>query len=119
MTWNIQGDRPIWQQLREELTRRIVTGAYPMGTRLPSVRDLAAEAGVNPNTMQRALSELERDALVSTNRTSGRFVTEDESLLAQIRRSLAKEHIALYLHGMETIGFTRAEATAILMEESQ
>ena len=118
MTWTIQGDRPIWQQLREELTQRIVTGAYPMGSKLPSVRDLASEAGVNPNTMQRALAELERDALVSTNRTSGRFVTEDEALLASIRRELAKAHIRLYLHGMETLGYTHEEAKEILMEET-
>ena len=58
MEWEILDDRPIWQQLRRQLTLRIVAGIYPMGSRLPSVRDLAAEAGVNPNTMQRALAAL-------------------------------------------------------------
>ena len=63
MEWNLSGDRPIWLQLSQQLARRILVGAYPPGSRLPSVRELAAEAGVNPNTMQRALAQLEQDGL--------------------------------------------------------
>ena len=69
MDFAIQGSRPIWQQLTEQLARRIITGAYPLGARFPAVRELAAEAGVNPNTMQRAITQLETLGLVTTNRT--------------------------------------------------
>lgn len=117
MEWKILDDRPIWQQLRRQLTLRIVAGIYPMGSRLPSVRDLAAEAGVNPNTMQRALAALEQDTLVAANRTAGRFVTEDAALVQKIRMELAREHIAAYLQGMATLGFTEQEARALLKEE--
>ena len=63
MDWRFTDDRPIWLQLTEQLTRRIITGVYPPGSRLPPVRELAAQAGVNPNTMQRALAQLEQDGL--------------------------------------------------------
>lgn len=77
MGWKIDDGRPIWTQLKEQMIKRIVSGTYSSGEKLPSVRDLAGEAGVNPNTMQRALSALDQDGLTITNRTSGRCVTED------------------------------------------
>ena len=94
MNWNLSGDKPIWMQLHEQLTQRIATGIYPKGSRMPAVRELAAEAGVNPNTMQRALAQLETDGLVITNRTSGRTVTEDGAVLSQIWMRLATEKIS-------------------------
>ena len=72
MGWKIDDGRPIWTQLKEQMIKRIVSGTYSSGEKLPSVRDLAGEAGVNPNTMQRALSALDQDGLTITNRTSGR-----------------------------------------------
>ena len=77
MGWNLKSDRPIYAQLIEQIELMIVSGMYPPGAKLPSVRDLAADAAVNPNTMQRALSQLETDGLLYTQRTSGRYVTED------------------------------------------
>ena len=118
MEWVIEDNRPIWAQLQEQLTLRILSGIYPPGSRLPSVRDLAAEAGVNPNTMQRALSALEGSGLVLTNRTAGRFVSEDQALLKEIRRDLAQDRIRAYLQSMKTLGFTETEARNLLMEES-
>ena len=76
MGCKIDDGRPIWTQLKEQMIKRIVSGIYSSGEKLPSVRDLAGEAGVNPNTMQRALSALDQDGLTITNRTSGRCVTE-------------------------------------------
>ena len=76
MKWDFSSDAPIYAQLILQIKVGIVSGAFPPGERLPSVRDLATEAGVNPNTMQRALTELERDGLVYSQRTAGRFVTE-------------------------------------------
>ena len=77
MAWDLKSDRPIYTQLVEQIELMICSGIYPAGSKLPSVRDFAKEAGVNPNTMQRALAKLEEDGLVNTNRTSGKFVTED------------------------------------------
>ena len=77
MPWSFQADTPIYTQLVARLQEQIVSGAYPPGRKLPSVRDLAADAGVNPNTVQRAFAELERLGLIYTQRTSGKFVTED------------------------------------------
>ena len=91
MAWNLDSDRPIYAQILERIQRQIVSGEYAPGTKIPSVRELAAQAGVNPNTMQKALSELERSGLVVTMRTSGRVVTEDMEMIKQIRKQLAAE----------------------------
>ena len=93
MAWNLDSDRPIYAQLLERIQLQIVSGIYAPGDKLPSVRDLAAEASVNPNTMQKAFAELERSGLIETKRTSGRFVTEDKNMITQIRTQLAKEEI--------------------------
>ena len=114
MEWKLTDGRPIWVQLHEQLRQRIATGAYPRGSRMPSVRELAAEAGVNPNTLQRALAQLEADGLVSTNRTAGRTVTEDGVVLSRICIELANERIREYLHSMALLGFTKDEAVELL-----
>ena len=89
MTWNFNDNAPIYLQIVHSLQRGIAGGVYPPGSRLPSVRELALEAGVNPNTMQRALSELERTGLVCSQRTAGRFVTEDAAALTQLRNTMS------------------------------
>ena len=114
MDWKLADGRPIWVQLHEQLRQRIATGVYPRGSRMPSVRELAAEAGVNPNTMQRALAQLEADGLVVTNRTAGRTVTEDGVVLSRICIELANERIREYLQSMALLGFTKAEAVELL-----
>lgn len=116
MEWKMDGSRPIWIQLYEQLTRRIVSGQYPVGTRVPSVRELAAEAGVNPNTMQRAMAYLEERGLVVGNRTQGRVVTEDRDKIHAVRLELAEDLKKHYLEGMAVLGFTGAEAVALLEE---
>ena len=85
MNWQFSNDAPIYAQLIGQIRAGIVSGAFSPGERLPSVRDLAAEAGVNPNTMQRALTELEREGIVHSQRTAGRFVTEYAELIRQLR----------------------------------
>ena len=85
MSWNLSSERPIYAQIMERITLDIVSGIYLPGARLPSVRDLAQDAGVNPNTMQKALSELERTGLVISQRTSGRFITEDLTMVKRNR----------------------------------
>lgn len=117
MEWIIADDRPIWLQLYEQLTLRIIAGIYPMGGRIPPVRELAAEAGVNPNTMQRALAYLEDQGLATSNRTAGRLVTEDREKVDAIRLRMAKEHIQTYLQGMKVLGYTEEEAKDLLLRE--
>ena len=117
MKWQFNADAPIWSQLIAQIKVGIVTGAFPPGERLPSVRDLAAEAGVNPNTMQRALTELERDGLVYSQRTAGRFVTEDQAMIASAKRSLAESHIQTFLRAMAHLGYDREEILTLLRQE--
>lgn len=105
MAWNLDDSRPIWPQLKEQLMRAIVSGSYHMGGPFPTVRDLAEQAGVNRNTMQRALSELESEGLLITNRTAGRTVTTDETLVARIKEELARKNLELFLNEMAAIGY--------------
>ena len=114
MNWSITGDRPVYLQLIEQMERAIVAGEYGAGARLPSVRDLAAEAAVNPNTMQRALQELEARCLVNTQRTAGRTVTEDAARIAQLRRQLALHQAAAFLSAMRALGYEKPETLALL-----
>ena len=104
MDWKLTGDRPIWVQLKEQITQRIIVGEYPMGSRLPTVRELATEAGVNPNTMQRALAELESDGLAEANRTAGRLVTTDADTIERIRSRMAEQCIQSFYDGMGQLG---------------
>ena len=119
MPWEFRGDTPIYAQLVDQLRRRIASGDLPPGTRLPSVRELAAEAGVNPNTMQRAMAEMERLGLVFSQRTAGRFVTEDETAIRSLREELAREQIRAFLAVMAQLGFGRGEIAALLEQEGE
>ena len=116
MAWNLTSDRPVFIQIIEKLKLDIITGVYKPGDKLPSVRDLAGEAAVNPNTMQRAFPELERDGLVYTMRTSGRFITEDEKMIQGLKEQMAVNAIAEFLSNMERLGFNKEDAISLLNE---
>lgn len=113
MSWELKPDRPIYAQLVEQIRRRIVSGEYRPGQRLDSVREMAAQAAVNPNTMQRALGELESLGLVNAVRTSGRFVTMDAALLDQARRTLAEDAANDYVAQVFELGFDADEAVSL------
>ena len=119
MPWEFRGDSPIYAQLMDQLRRRIVSGDLPPGGRLPSVRDLAAQAGVNPNTMQRAMNELEQSGLIRAQRTSGRFVTEDVAAIARCKKTLGGRHIREFLAAMTLLGYQRREIIDLLQEEKE
>ena len=114
MKWQFSNDAPIYSQLIAQIKVGIVSGAFPPGERLPSVRDLATEAGVNPNTMQKALSELERRELCFAQRTNGRIITEDEEMIKQLQHQIALEQIDEFLRKMKDIGLTREEVVALM-----
>ena len=118
MKWLFSSDAPIYAQLIEQIKVGIVAGAFPPGERLPSVRDLATDAGVNPNTMQRAMTELERDGLVYSQRTTGRFVTEDQTMIEQAKRGLAERHIKTFMEAMDRLGFRWEEVLILLQQET-
>ena len=118
MPWQFRDDAPIYTQLIVQIEELLVSGALSPGQRLPSVRDLAAEAGVNPNTMQRALTELERRGLLYSQRTTGRFVTGDGDMIKSLQERLALTEIQAFLERMEKLGFDRA-AVAALIEKTQ
>ncbi len=119
MTWSFTEDRPIYLQMQEQIKLFIVSGVYPAGSKLPAVRDLAAEAGVNPNTLQKALAELEREGLVYTQRTSGRFVTEDVNMINSLKTELAQEQIMKFLKKMEEMGFEKSETLELIKKTAE
>lgn len=112
----VDDTRPIWVQLVETFRLRIVSGHWPPGTRIPSVRELASDAGVNPNTVQRALAELDRSGLTSAERTSGRFVTADPHVLDSVRRELATGFTDTYITALTGLGLNLESANALLAE---
>ena len=118
MAWNLNSDRPIYAQILERIQMQIVSGVYQPGTKIPSVRELAADAGVNPNTMQKALAELERSGLVMTQRTSGRVVTEDLNMIKETRNQLAGEQVKEFVKRMKDLGFDREDIIDLLRKET-
>jgi GntR family transcriptional regulator len=118
MNWQFNSEAPIYSQLIGQIRQGIVSGAFPPGERLASVRDLASEAGVNPNTMQRALTELERDGLVYSQRTAGRFVTEDKGMIEEAKHALAGEEIRSFLAAMGRLGYRKEEILTLVRQEA-
>lgn len=117
MSWELNSDRPIFIQIVERIQFDIIAGQYQAGEKLPSVRDLATIAAVNPNTMQKALAELERSGLVYSQRTSGRYITEDINMIQKLKSDLAKEKINEFFEIMEKLGYEKNE-TLLLLQES-
>ncbi|MEG2165333.1 MAG: GntR family transcriptional regulator [Ruthenibacterium sp.] len=119
MRWIITADRPVYLQLVEQLEQAIVAGEAAAGSKLASVRELATEAGVNPNTMQKAMQELENEGLIITQRTAGRTVTEDENMIQTARKQLAQDEIMRFLEKMHSFGFTTQELIRFLQTEGE
>lgn len=116
MEYIFDNERPIYIQLVEMIRINIVSGKYPKGQKLPSVRELAIIMKVNPNTMQKALAELENEKLIYTERTNGKYVTEDEKLIEKTKKELAQEKVNNYLKSMENIGINHELAIKYLQE---
>ncbi|MFS6224250.1 GntR family transcriptional regulator [Streptococcus agalactiae] len=114
MAWEFNEKSPIYSQIAEHIKMQIVSQEIKSGDQLPTVRELAQEAGVNPNTIQRAFTELEREGMVFSQRTSGRFVTEDNLLIGKIRQQVAKAELATFVNNMKKIGYKLDEITVAL-----
>lgn len=116
MEYIFENERPIYVQLVEKIRIEIVSGKLKLGQRIPSVRELAINARVNPNTMQKALAELENEGLIYTERTNGKFVTNDEKLIEKLKKELAEEKVNNFMKSMKSIGITYDEALKYLQE---
>lgn len=119
MAWNLTSDRPIYTQILEKIQTQIIAGIYKPGERLPSVRELAAQASVNPNTMQKAFAELERSGLIQTQRNSGRTVTEDTGMIRQIQTQAALSQVQSFFNTMTELGFNKEEILAFVQEAAE
>ena len=109
-------DRPIYIQLIERIKMMIASGEYAPGARVPAVRELAEQTAVNPNTLQRAMAELEREGLLMSQRTSGRFITEDISAIMNLKKELASDQVKRFLDGMKAIGIPAEDAAKLILE---
>lgn len=119
MPWELNSDKPVYLQLIEQVKRNILSGKYVAGEKLPSVRDLASEAAVNPNTMQRALVELERDGLLYAERTSGRFITDNKELIKAMKKEMVIEEVKQFMERMKTLGFEYEDIIRIIESQKQ
>lgn len=119
MKWELDDGRPIWPQLKDIMAKAIIMGEFPLGGSFPTVRDLAEDAGVNRNTMQRALAELETEGLLITNRTAGRTVTTDEKLVAHMRNVVAKNCVENFCTEMKSLGFTAEQAAKMIIDKGE
>ena len=116
MAWTFDEKSPIYLQIAHRVKLKIASKELSMGQQLLPVREFAQEAGVNPNTVQRAFQELEKEGLVYSARTSGRFVTEDEKLIDQKRHEIAQTLMKNFVTEMAAIGFSSAEIKAIITD---
>lgn len=114
MSWSFDDNLPIYLQIIRILKSDLARGKYQPGEKLPAVRELAMAAGVNPNTMQKALAELERDGLVKSQRTTGRFVTEDKEKIMEISKTLAYDEIARMVESISALGYPKEEIPKLL-----
>ncbi|KHD46757.1 GntR family transcriptional regulator [Streptococcus hongkongensis] len=114
MSWNFDEKSPIYAQIAQHIKMQIVSQEIRIGDQLPTVREYAEKAGVNPNTMQRAFTELEREGMVYSQRTAGRYVTDDQELISQKRRELAIKELESFVSNMTKMGFARNEILPVL-----
>lgn len=116
MAWSFTADRPVYIQVAERIRRRVITGEYKVGTQIPSVRQIAMEATVNPNTVQRALVELETEGLLETRGTLGRFVTEDVSVIERGKQSMIHSLVNSFITDAMRLGLTKEQIEAAVKE---
>lgn len=119
MDFIFDNDRPIYTQIVEQFEILIASGDLVPGSKIDSVRELAYKMQVNPNTMQKAMQELENKNLIYTERTNGRYVTKDERLIKEYREKYAKERTIKYLENMRKLGYTDSDTIEFLKEKGE
>lgn len=119
MSWSFSSDRPVYVQLAQRIRNNIVTGVYPPGSQIPSVRQLAVTAAVNPNTVQHAFAELESEGLLVSRGTTGRFVTEDPAMIERCRQQQARALVREFINSASHISISREQLIEMIREEDE
>lgn len=119
MDFLFDNEKPIYKQIVEKIKRLIVSGEYQKGEKLPSVREYAMMLQVNPNTVQRALVDLETMGLIYTQRTNGKYVTEEEEIIFHIKNELANQKVDFFIKEMQEIGFSKQETMEYVKKRSE
>ncbi len=117
LAWKFTSDKPVFLQIADRLTKSVLSGEYKPGEQIPSVRQLALEAAVNPNTIQHAFSELENNGLIISKNTVGRFVTDDKAIIEVCRNELAKNIAKDFIKNMAQLSISTEQAIKIIEEE--
>ena len=116
MAWSFGSDRPVYLQIAERIKKSVLCGAYPPGGQIPSVRQLALEAAVNPNTVQHAFTELENEGIILSRGTQGRYVTEDTGVIETCRKAMAQQYVLIFLRDIGQLGISPEQALSMIME---
>ena len=116
MAWRFTSDRPVYIQIADRITRSVLSGEYKTGEQIPTVRQLALEAAVNPNTVQHAFAELENEGIIISKGTAGRFVTEDSEIIEQSRKKLAESIVSDFVKSIKSLSLTKEQVIAMIEE---
>ena len=116
LAWEFSNDRPIYVQVSDQIVSGILTGTFKMGEKLPSVREFAIIASVNPNTVQKAMSELESVGLIETQRNTGKYVTQEGSIIEMARKKRGELLACEFLKNMAALGYTNEQIINLLQE---
>lgn len=119
LEYKFEENKPIYIQLVKQFKLDIISGHYKLGEKIPSIRELALEINVNPNTIQRSLIELEDEGLIHTKRTSGKYVTRDYKIIEKIKKELAEEQLTNFITEMEKLGFDTPKSIELLKERNK
>lgn len=117
MAWSFSSDRPVYLQIADRITKSVLSGEFCAGEQIPTVRQLALEAAVNPNTVQRAFSELEHEGLIISQGTTGRYVTEDVQVIQHCQNKMAEKIVADFIENMEQLSISKEQAIAMIKGE--
>lgn len=117
MSWKFTNDKPIFQQIVDIISTNIIRGEYQSGDKLEPVRELALTAGVNPNTMQKALSEIEQTGLIYTKRGDGRYISDDKKILLSVRKKYVIEKTENFISALKSLGLNDNEIMETLEEK--
>ena len=119
MAWSFSSDRPVYLQIADRITKSVLSGEYVAGQQIPTVRQLALEAAVNPNTVQHAFTELEHDGIIISKGTLGRYVTEDTETIEVCRKKMAWQLVRHFIQNIEQLSISSDEAIAMIKEVDQ
>lgn len=116
MAWSFTSDRPVYLQIAQRIRRSVLSGEYPPGAQIPSVRQLALEAAVNPNTVQHAFSDLENEGIILSRGTLGRYVTDNKEIIELCREEVARQYVQDFLKDLNQLGIPPEHAISMIKE---